>query len=150
MKRLILLAALTASPLHAQSVEDCDWRAEARNIAEPWEQNSKTFANGAVRIALLDTIEPAAVPFFLLVISPPIDEIGSPQCKIIGFGEAQGFAHIEFPTLDANYDPARGLTFQVMTHIYVTEQDFSNAGILEFTLNQSTGAIATEFFPGGE
>jgi hypothetical protein len=146
----LVLAALTALPLHAQSVEDCDWRAEARNIAEPWEQNSRVFANGAVRVSLLDTIEPAAVPFFLLVISPPVDEIGSPQCKIIGFGEAQGFAHIEFTTLDANYDPARGLTFQVMTHIYVPEQDFSNAGILEFTLNQSTGAIATEFFPGGE
>lgn len=147
---LLVLAALTACPAFAQSVEDCDWRAEARNIAEPWEQNSATFANGAVRVTLLDTIEPAAVPFHLLVISPPFDEVGSPQCKIISFAEGQGFANIEFPTLEADYDPATGLNFQVMAHSYVPENDSATFGILAFTLNQSTGALDAAFEPSAE
>ena len=76
MKALLALAfaAAMAGPAVAQQVRDCDWLASAWNLAEPWEENTRTFANGAVRLALLDAIEPGAVPFHLLVLSPPWDE----------------------------------------------------------------------------
>ena len=55
-----LAAGLALSaPAAAQSLSDCDWRASAWLLAEPWEANSRTFANGDVRIALIDAIEQA-------------------------------------------------------------------------------------------
>ncbi len=61
MFRPLFLALCLAAPVAAQTVGDCDtWQTSARNLAEPWEANSRTFANGDIRVALLDTIEPAA------------------------------------------------------------------------------------------
>ena len=57
---VLLLVLASAAHASAQSVEDCDWRASAQALIEPWEDNTRTFANGDVRLAVTDTIEPAA------------------------------------------------------------------------------------------
>ncbi|WP_341368285.1 hypothetical protein [Yoonia sp. BS5-3] len=67
----VLLAYLTAmTPAAAQEAIPCDWQASAQHLVEPWEENSRTFANGDVRVAALDTIEPAAGFAYLMVLSP--------------------------------------------------------------------------------
>ncbi len=147
---LALLIALIAVPVQAQEVRDCDWRASAWNLAEPWEENSRTFANGAVRLALLDTIEPAAVPFHLLVLSPPYDEVGARQCRVVSFDGGLGFGSIAFGRLTASYDPAIGLTFEVPVVIYLPEANFANPSLLRVTLNQATGAVGAEVELGAE
>ena len=53
MKRLFFAAFASAVlPLSAvaQVVSDCDWIANPANIAEPWETNSRTYANGTIRV----------------------------------------------------------------------------------------------------
>ena len=57
----VSMTCMVASASSAQTAFPCDWQARADAIVEPWEENSKTFANGAVRVALLDTIEPAGM-----------------------------------------------------------------------------------------
>ena len=144
MKALLgLLFAMLAGTAQAQSVGECDWRASARNLVEPWEQNSRTFANGAVRVALLDTVEPAAGAFHLLVISPPVNEMGDPQCRVISYSDSIGFSGLTFGGLQAQYDPAIGLGFAIPGTEYVPEDDTTGYRpiYLLLTLNQQTGDI---------
>ncbi len=147
---LALLGTLIALPVQAQQVRECDWHASAWNLAEPWEENTRTFANGAVRLALLDTIEPAAAPFHLLLLSPPHDELGARQCRIVSFQGDLGFGDIGFASLSASYDPAIGLIFEVPATIYLPEENFANPSLLRITLNQASGAVGTQVYPGAE
>lgn len=140
--RHVLAALLAVLPLTAtaQDVVDCDWQARADNIAEPWDENSAVFANGAVRLAKLDTLEPAMGGYHMLVVSPPHDELGFRQCKVITWQQTIGFAGLDFSKLDASYDPARGLLFTIPAR--VASGDEIVDATLRFTLNQSTGDIA--------
>ena len=145
-----LVAAALALPAAAQEVTECDWRATPDAIPEPWEAHSRSFANGNVRLALLDAIEPAAGAFHLLVLSPPFDSLGARQCRIVGFDGTRGFAALDFAALAAAYDPATGLTFRLPGRLWLPEQDFTNALILIVTVNQATGAVTARTELGGE
>ena len=143
--KALLTACLTilapASGATAQTIAECDWRASARNLVEPWEENSRTFANGAVRLALLDTVEPAAAAMHLLVISPPYGETGEAQCRVISFEQSLGFTALYLQQLTVSYDPSIGLSFALPGMIYLPENGFSNSMVLNFTLNQASGEI---------
>lgn len=150
MFRLIalILTLLAASAASAQSVNTCnDYRASAQNIGEPWEQYTRTFANGAIRAALLDTTEPAAGAFYLLILSPPYDELGLRTCVVIGDGSNGdiGFYGMSFDQLRADYDPATGLTLLVPVNLYAPETGGFDEALLGVTINQATGTI-TPFF----
>ena len=136
-----LALTLAATGAVAQQVSDCDWRASAQAVAEPWEQNSRTFSNGAVRLALLDTIEPAAAAFHLLVLSPPYDEVGGRQCRVLSFQGATGFGAMDFAALFAEYDPARGLFFEIPVEVYDGTRGEMIPRWLNLVLNQATGEI---------
>ncbi|MDQ2095845.1 hypothetical protein [Rhodalgimonas zhirmunskyi] len=148
MKQAIfpVLFALLAAPqmAAAQSVSECDWRASAANMIEPWEKNTLSYSNGAVRVAALDTIDPAATPIHLLVLSPPADELGARQCRIISSEGGQGFAFLDMSEFRAAYDPAKGLMFDVPVGIYIAEGHTVVRGLI-VTLNQATGGIETHF-----
>ncbi len=142
MKFIIaLLAALViASSVQAQRIGDCDWRTSARNLGVPWEEYSKVFSNGKVRIALLDTVEPAAGALHLLIISPPYGELGSPQCKVVSAGDTIGFADMDFKGLNADYNPEIGLIFRIPVKGY-SGGERGPWQPLTVTLNQATGLI---------
>ncbi len=145
---LCLLAGL--APAQAQEVSDCDWKTDIQLIPEPWEGNSRSFANGDVRLVKLDLVEPAVTPFELLVLSPPFGDEGLRQCKVITGTDDFGFAEISFDALEAGYDPAIGLMFTVPVVIYDAESDFANPSLLRFSLNQATGDIVTRLELGAE
>ncbi len=141
-KPLVMAVALVwALPVVAQEAFECDFPARADSLVEPWEENSRTFANGDVRLALLDTIEPAAGALHLLVLSPPYDEVGGRQCRTVSISEGIGFAGLDFATLEASYDPAVGLIFHVTASEYDPDTGGAYAKRLAITLNQSTGDI---------
>lgn len=141
MKALaFLLAFAAATPATAQQVMDCDWRARADALAEPWDVNSRTFSNGAVRLALIDTIEPAAVPFHLLILSPPYDEVGGRQCVVVSHESGLGFYEIDFAALEAAYDPSVGLIFDLPVQIWISDGNIL-VRRLHVTLNQATGEV---------
>jgi hypothetical protein len=155
MTRLSILGVLMAllTGIHAaqaQAVSDCDWQSSAWNLVEPWEENTRTFSNGAVRLAVLDTIEPAAGAMHLLILSPPYGELGDRQCKVLSWGEGLGFAGLYFNDLKAGYDPTRGLLFEIPVQIYDPETSFSNSALVSLELNQATGAIKVDTRLGRE
>lgn len=139
IRALVSLCLACAGPAAAQMAQPCDWIARADAIVEPWEDNTRTFANGDVRLALLDTIEPAAGAFHILILSPPYNELGDRQCMTLGMSSNIGFGGVDFAALDAGYDPATGLIFRFPVQIF--DGDGAVPRGLVFTLNQSTGAI---------
>lgn len=146
----VSMTCMVASASSAQTAFPCDWQARADAIVEPWEENSKTFANGAVRVALLDTIEPAAAAFYLLVLHPPFDEVGGRSCTVIGLDDGLGYAAVFFNELEAGYDPAQGLIFKVPAVIYLPEQSFQNSTLLTIAVNQSSGDVTVTQELGNE
>lgn len=142
MIRATMLALVLAGAAQAQEVGRCDdFRSSAQAIAEPWEANTRLFANGEVRLAILDTIEPAAGAFHLLILSPPYDEVGGRQCAVVSAADTMGFGGLDLTGMQAGYDPARGLTFAVPATRWVPDSDDFVPAILSVTLNQSTGVI---------
>jgi hypothetical protein len=146
----MISAMLLASPVAAQTAFPCDWQARADSIVEPWEDNIATFANGAVRVALLDVIEPAAASYYLLVLHPPVDEMAGRVCTTVGLDDELGYAGMFFNELEASYDPAAGLTLQIPAIIYLPEQSFQNSALLQISINQSTGKVAVTQELGNE
>jgi len=143
-RNAILTAALTfgfSGAAVAQEAFECEWQARADAIVEPWEKNSRTFANGDVRLALLDNIEPAAGAFHVLVLSPPFDELGGRQCRTVSMADGIGFSGADFSTLTARYEPSVGLIFQMDVRRFLPDQDSFGDALLTFTLNQATGHI---------
>ena len=136
---LFTLAA--AAPVAAQTSFPCDWQARADAIVEPWEENTATFADGAVRVALLDVAEPAAAAFYLLILHPPVDDLGLRTCTTVGLDDGLGYAAIFFEELEAGYDPAVGLTLTFPAIIYLPEQSFQNSALVSVSVNQATGEV---------
>lgn len=145
----IAISVLWAGVASAQAAFPCGWQARADALVEPWEETTRTFANGAVRVALLDVAEPAAAAFYLLLLHPPTDQFG-PTCTTIGMSEDLGYAALFFQELEAGYDPTTGLTFTVPAVIYLPDQDFQNSTLLKITVNQSTGAVTVNQALGNE
>ncbi|WP_137702494.1 hypothetical protein [Marimonas lutisalis] len=144
------LALLLGLPAQAQEVSQCDHRAHADGIPEPWEANTRSFANGEVRVALIDRIEPAAGAFYLLILHPPRGVLGERRCSLVGFGSGMGYAALDFAALTAGYDPARGLTLSLPGRLYLPEEGFTNSLIIHATVNQATGQVTANHELGRE
>ena len=136
-------AALAASPLAAQTISSCEAHlaASVHAVAEPLEANTRTYANGAIRVIKMDTGAPACCPEYLVILHPagaaPDEQYR--KCTLVSIEPDLGFSRIEFDTHSAAYDPARGLTLS-----FIVEIPFGNsvsAGGLDITINQATGEV---------
>jgi hypothetical protein len=144
IRALVALCAL-AGGASAQSVDDCfDHRSSLAAYAEPWDQNTRLFANGAVRLVLTDTLEPAAAAFHLVIFSPPYNELGDRQCVVVSMGEGLGFAGLTLDGIEADYDPAIGLIFALRATRYLPDTGGFADAVLRVTLNQSTGLVTAQ------
>ncbi len=76
-----------------------------------------------------------------MVLSPPVDELGGRQCRVIGLESGFGFAGLNFPDLEAGYDPSVGLVFSVPVSIFDRGKGQILPRVLDFTVNQATGHI---------
>ena len=144
---LALLAA--AAPAAAVTVRDCnddEATASARNIVEPWERNTRTFYNGRVRAALLDTGgEPACCSLHLLVISPSTEaENGYQFCHLVSDHDNFGFGEIDFAKLAAAYDAKRGLKITFPFNISDGNGGTPAPGFAKLWLNLAKGTLTVE------
>lgn len=141
------LAMAGATPLQAQSLESCyEGRASAVNIPDPVADYTRYFANGAIRVTLLETPEPAENYAWLMIVSPPRDELGLGQCRLLGaLPEGNGFTGIDFRALQADYDPASGLTLRMPAQRRAPGSADLSPVTLAVTINQSTGEIDARY-----
>lgn len=147
-----LVALVAAVPLSApaQVVADCDWIASPANIAEPWDQNSRTYANGAIRVALLDTGgEPVCCAAHLLILMPSGDQDGPVyrQCRVASAAPGTGFFSIDVPGIAASYDPGKGLLLSIPVGHWHAGMESGQPAIaerMEIRLNQASGEVRFE------
>ncbi len=145
IQRLSLLALvllpLGTLPAAAVTVSVCNEMADVRAVAEPWEANTKTFAKGDIRLVVLDTVEPAAGAFHLVILHPPRDELGSPMCSMVSAAEGIGFSDMGLAPATAGYDPARGLVVTLPVALYNADTTGFDRATLSVTINQSSGQV---------
>lgn len=142
---LVSSLAFVATPVAGQTVNECDWVSSARNLVTPWENNMRDFANGAIRVALLDTYEPACCSYHLLVISPH-PEWGQ-ACHVISKEAGQGWMSVRYKDIDASYDPASGLRVNIEVENYNPETGTADPALTRrygVRINQATGSVTLE------
>lgn len=128
-----ILALACAAPSQAAILEDCNDYASAGLIVEPWEQNTRTFYNGQVRVAVVDTDgEPACCSSYLVVIYPDVDdELGGRSCTMLSQGERSGWAGIDVKAIRTSYNATTGLSLAVP--VSVLRDD--DTGVRKVTIN---------------
>lgn len=156
MRRISLtfaaLAALGAPSLvAAQAITDCEWIGNPAHIVEPWEVNTRTFANGAIRVAWLDTGgEPVCCSSHLLILSPSGDGSDGPayrQCTVASAQPGMGFYSVDVPGITASYNPAKGLLLSVPIGHWHPGMENGAGPIpdrMEIRINQATGTVVFE------
>ena len=150
MKAQILTATaavcLLASSAASQSIQDCDWVASAANLVEPWSETSRTFANGDIRVAELDTGgEPACCSSHLLILSPN-PEYGQ-ACHVLSVQPGVGFSRVFTSGIESSYDPGKGILLQVSVGRFdpATGSSVSNSPMrVPVRINQATGVVKIE------
>ena len=145
MKQLTLActAALCAGhcavgSANAQDVIECYQDPKTvQAIAEPFEDSFRNFANGNITVVFIDTIEPAVIPFHLVIMHPPRQEpFNERLCHSVG-----PFSGLDFDNLNASYDPNRGLTLHAPVQLYNSVTDGFDDVTADITINQATGVV---------
>ena len=138
-------AAALTTPAHAVEIRDCDETASVQSLAEPWEQNTKTFYKGELRIAVLDTGgEPVCCSVHLMLLVPDkTDEMGGRKCHIVSDHESLGFAGIDFAKLTSKYEDGKGLLLTFPYTLYVDGLS-SKSGTGRVRINMQNGKVSKE------
>lgn len=143
---VFLTALLFSTAPIAQTLGECDWRSSLRNIGEPWEDYTRTFASGAIRITATDTGgEPVCCSQHLVIQAPHPEWFDS--CAVLSGNQDLGFLDVYFEDITASYDPAKGLLLAVPVGYYDPENEYTDPDLFEtiyVRINQSTGSIAIE------
>lgn len=148
IRHTLALAAMLAMPAVAQAqvIRDCGRVGNPAAIVEPWAENTRSFANGAIRIALLDTGgEPACCSVHLLVLipTPPQDGPVTRQCLVLSAEEEMGFFDIGFSGIGASYDPAQGLALDIPVFRFLDGID-SIPDHTRLRISQAHGTVVIE------
>lgn len=138
--------ALSAAPALAASVTPCGDGPRADTIAEPWEASTATYAEGKVRVTLIDTVEPAGAPFHLMIQAPPLDELGLRGCSLVSVSPGNGFYSLGFAARTASHDADRGLILRMPASTMGASGEAMPL-VLEVAINQSTGVITATTGP---
>lgn len=137
-------ASVLATSAVSETIVACDYIASAANIEEPWENNTRTYANGDIRIALLNTGgEPVCCSNHLLIVSPN-PEYGK-GCHVLSDAEGYGFREVEFKAITSRYEPGTGIVLDVP----VGDFDPDTGGVasrsrrvVRVQINQATGDVS--------
>ena len=144
MHRILLacLLALLPSLASAAQLNPCDWRASAEMLIEPWGEHTVEVED--IRIALIDTGEPAAEAFHLLILSP--DPEGRRQCNLLSATHDVGFGAIDFKGIEVA-DVPDGIMLAISTFFFNDGHgsvDLENPVYLHLIIDPEAGTIALE------
>lgn len=154
MRPSVLAAALCLpGAALGQIVQDCaasGYVVSPANLVEPWATHSRTYAEGAIRIAVLDTGgEPACCSAHLLVLYPAGGQDGPEYraCAVVSATKGLGFLWVDIPGTTASYDPVRGLLLSVPVTHWHDGVELGRPGIverMEVRVNQAAQTVEVE------
>jgi hypothetical protein len=147
MRFFIAAAALAAAviPVTAAEVRDCDFAASLQTLVEPWEKNIRSYYNGQVRVALVDTWgEPACCSTHLLIMMPNNDQTEHSRiCKVVGDKGTNGYQAIAIDKIKTRYDANRGLLIEFPFKRYIDGVKFT-PGVGRVRVNVQQGTVTVE------
>ncbi|RWP58623.1 hypothetical protein [Mesorhizobium sp.] len=128
---------------HSVIQRPCNGLSEACacNIVFPADNNTKSYANGDIKLIHLNTHgEPAGGASHLLV---AFHQHGSHICVLISYGDGSGpsFGNIDLTAAHSQYDPASGLEVSMPVSVF-DGNDFEQKTLV-IVVNQQTGTITT-------
>ncbi len=142
MLKYLPLALVLSGPVAAQQVQPCEsngtfpYETTALAIAEPWEDNTRIFAEGQVRITIMDTYEPALGALYLMVIFEPMGQAADFRtCVLVSNGFA-GFPNMTLEGLNVREIEGQGMRFHVPTTFYNPTDDEVEYGYLEVMVDR--------------
>lgn len=143
VRGLAAVMLVLASTAGAQVVRDCDpLLAQARNIAEPWEQSILTLLDGEIRLAVIDAIEPGAVPFHLMILTPPYDEHGARVCHVVSrTADVFGFSALTLAGMVTTTDAAGRLNLRLQAGTYNDQTGATDPGVLTVIIDPLKGQV---------
>ena len=141
-----ILSILSFNIATAGELRQCGVESNLANIWEPWEDYTRTFANGNIRIAAVDTGgEPTCCAEHLVILSPHPE--WNRSCTVLSSNGSLGFNYMYFDEITTSYDPAKGLLLAVPVSYY----DYEASGADRFEpetfhirINQTTGTVELE------
>ena len=145
----LALAAALAGTAEAQVLQDCEVLDSITAVVEPWEEATRSYANGAIRVVHLDTDgEPVCCSSHLAIVAPTGEpELPFRQCRLLSDADGfTGFLDVRIAEIASSYDPAKGLLLTVPVDRYDGEKGARADGPfpLRVRINQATGAITLE------
>lgn len=128
----------------SQSVGPCTELTRVDLIAEPWDANTRSFGDGAVRIAVVDTIAPAIGAFHLILFSPPLDENDKRQCRVISGTEEYGFGGLSLEGISVDFEPGQKLELKIAAAVFEPDGETFVGKTLLIDVDQSSGEISAK------
>ncbi len=150
MIRLAAALSLPSGDLAAQSVEQCHEFIDVTMITEPWEERSRSFANGAVRVfeAVGDpNLANSAVIGLLHPVPGELAGSGMFRGGTAILSDRDGrsfFGEVLIEATEANYDPATGLTLRIPVRYATDSRGLPVEDVVTVTVNQATGWVTAE------
>ena len=145
----VAAACLLATPAAPQAIQNCDYVGSTADRLALWSQASRTFANGAIRVAALDTGgEPVCCSNHLMILAPD-PNIGE-ACYVLSDRSGEGFRQVFVSEIESSYDPGEGLLLQVPVGRYDPDTggvDPNGLMRVPVRINQATGVVNIEALP---
>jgi hypothetical protein len=133
--------AMMAAPSGAQSVVPCAGLITIEMISEPWEQYSRAYADGAIRLFEAYVSPSMAAGAVIGVLHPvPGDPYSQRVCTAVQYAnpDPSFFSEVLIAEATATYDPVTGLTIRVPVRFPDSRQPIDAIWI---TVNQATGKV---------
>ena len=140
-----LLPLLFGVAAEAQQVRPCfegqniPYQVSAAAVAEPWEANTRSFADGDIRITVMDTFEPALGAFHLMVLFWGNEDFR--ECRLVSHAEL-GFVRMTLDGMTSTYDAKRGLVLSLPTEFFNPAEGVKESGSLEVVINRQTAEVS--------
>ena len=136
----LIASAPLSAPLSAAHLSQCHPDiAHVQNVA--WDDPTRSYANGRVRLVRIDTGAPACCAFYLVVLRY---ETGSEDvaCTLVSQTEGYGWAQMSLEEARSEYRPGAGL--RVFVPVAQDGAEGPKPGTLVLNVNQATGGLSVE------
>lgn len=130
---LVAFTFLVSVSAQAASIGTCEGLDSIGNLIG----QTKSFANGAVKVAYVSTEEPAAAPDHLLIFV--YGEEMSITCASVDAWEGAGFASLDMSKMTSSYDANKGLLISFPARIWMDSDQYKTE-IVNVRVNRSNFA----------
>ena len=132
-------------PARADVVTDCGQWTGPEHLVEPWEDTTRTFSQGSVRVAVVDLGEPDCCPRHF-VVTIPANMYGGRACFLVARNALipNGWARVGLDEATASRGPEPGLKLSIPVYTYdyrTGGADADSRRMITLRIRQAAGTV---------